>query len=457
MGLNTPCRIIALAAVLGSWAPRALADAPVDPLAVYGKALLRTWVPPEYPKDDLKQNTPGTVQIRLVVDEKGAVATSRVLDATDSQFADAAQQAVRQWVFTPALEAGKPAPCSMDTLVVFSPDTPRPGGHLPPQDQMPDLSPTTDAVLDSSPDINYPDSLFDRKLSGRAHYFCSVAADGTVSKPRITAATHVDFVIPALLAIEALKYTPRKQGDQPIDSEVEGDIRFDINRENATGVLAANSISAPDGSVPASDIAPISIADPVWPYDLHLAGKGGTASVLFTVNKDGAATKISIAAASDPDIGAALAAAVELSYFTAPGLDGKSVSVDLKRQVELTPATQADPGTDPASSVMAQVRAGSVGTATGLDARLTPIYRASPVYPSALKAAGLPTGKAVIEIIIDREGRVRLPRIVSASEKAFGWAAAAALSQWVFEIPRRKGEPVNVRVQVPFSFKAPKD
>jgi TonB family protein len=431
------------------------AQEPVDPTQVYGKAFLRTWVPPRYPDGALKEKTPGTAQIRLIVDETGKVATSRILDATDGQFADAAQQAVRQWVFTPAIEAGKPAKCSLDTLVVFSPDNPSPSGNLPPQDQMPDLSPTTDAVLESSPDINYPDSLFDRKLSGRAHYFCDVSADGTVSKPRITAATHVDFVLPALQAIETLKYTPRKQGDQPLESQVEGDIRFDINRQNATGVLAANSISAPDGSVPLADIVPITIADPVWPYDLRLAGKGGTASVLFTVDVNGAPKSVKVAGASEPEIGAALVAAVELCYFSAPAVDGRSQPTQLMRSVSFTVPDGPDAPADPLAPLVAEAKAGTVPGATGLDARLTPIFRASPVYPAAVRMMGMPAGKAVIEFIIDHEGRVRLPRIVSATHEEFGWAAATAISQWVFEVPRRKGQPTEVRVQVPFQFKAP--
>jgi TonB family protein len=432
------------------------AQEPVDPTQVYGKAYLRTWVPPRYPDDALKERTAGTAQIRLVVDEKGNVATTRVLDATDGQFADAAQQAVKQWVFTPAIDAGKPATCEMDTLVVFSPDNPNPGGKRPPEDQMPDVSPTTDAVLESSPEINYPDSLYDRKLSGRAHYFCDVAADGTVSSPRITAATHVDFVLPALQAIKTLRYTPRKQGDHPLESQVEGDIRFDINRENAAGALAANSISAPDGTVPTADLAPITLADPVWPYDLHVAGKGGTATVLFTVDASGATKSIKIAETSDPETGAALVAAVETSYFSAPAIDGKSVPVPLKRSVDFSVPTGADAPADPLAALLAEAKAGTIGGANGLDGKLVPIFRASPVYPASLRLVGLPAGKAVIEFIIDQEGRVRLPRIVSATDPAFGWSAATAISQWVFEAPTRKGQPTEVKVQVPFQFRAPR-
>ena len=56
----------------------------------------------------------------------------------------------------------------------------------------------------------------------------------------------------------------------------------------------------------------------------------------------------------------------------------------------------------------------------------------------------------------DRDGRVRLPRVKSATKKEFGWAAATAISQWVFERPMRKGAAVDVTVTIPVSFAPPK-
>ena len=72
----------------------------------------------------------------------------------------------------------------------------------------------------------------------------------------------------------------------------------------------------------------------------------------------------------------------------------------------------------------------------------------------ALRAEG-PTGSAEIEFIIDREGRARLPRIVSASREEFGWAAATAIAQWVFDPPKKNGQPVDTRVRIPVSFTPP--
>jgi TonB family protein len=78
-----------------------------------------------------------------------------------------------------------------------------------------------------------------------------------------------------------------------------------------------------------------------------------------------------------------------------------------------------------------------------------------PAYPAKLLSEKL-AGKAEIAFIIDREGHCRLARIVSANHELFGWAAATAVERWVFDPPKRGGQPVDVRVTIPFTFDPPK-
>jgi TonB family protein len=98
------------------------------------------------------------------------------------------------------------------------------------------------------------------------------------------------------------------------------------------------------------------------------------------------------------------------------------------------------------------IKAGeSVPAAKGLDAKLRPIWRAMPIYPAALKEEKI-AGRAEVEFVIDRTGRARVPKILSATRDEMGWAAATAISQWLFEPPTRGGEPVDVRVRIPLDF-----
>jgi len=136
--------------------------------------------------------------------------------------------------------------------------------------------------------------------------------------------------------------------------------------------------------------------------------------------------------------------------------NGRTAALDLMRQYDFPVYDQkSDDGPDPVARLLKVDRAGKIGNGVALDAKLVPRYRVSPMYPTALKKNGRPSGQAVIEFVIDRDGRARLPRIVSASDEQFGWAAATAVSQWVFDMPRRNGQPVDVRVKIPFQFKVP--
>ena len=58
----------------------------------------------------------------------------------------------------------------------------------------------------------------------------------------------------------------------------------------------------------------------------------------------------------------------------------------------------------------------------------------------------------MVDFIVDEEGYVRLPRIVSASAPDFGYSAVQAVSQWRFEEPKVNGKPAAVSVRAPFSF-----
>ena len=92
--------------------------------------------------------------------------------------------------------------------------------------------------------------------------------------------------------------------------------------------------------------------------------------------------------------------------------------------------------------------------AQSLDRPLFPLFTRSPLYPAA-RLDALELGEADIEVTIDRAGRVRLPHIRAATQPEFGWAAATAVSQWLFETPLKEGKPVDVRVVIPIKFKPP--
>ena len=87
-----------------------------------------------------------------------------------------------------------------------------------------------------------------------------------------------------------------------------------------------------------------------------------------------------------------------------------------------------------------------------LDRPVTPLSRRPPRYPlnGGEPAAG--DNVALIEFLIDEQGRARLPRVVSAPNASFGEAGVVSVAGWRFEPPTLGGRPVVTRIRVPIAF-----
>jgi protein TonB len=76
-------------------------------------------VPPIYPEEAKDARVQGVVIIEAVVDASGTVGQTRVLRSIP-MLDQAAVDAVKQWVFTPTLLNGAPAPVIMTVTVNFT-------------------------------------------------------------------------------------------------------------------------------------------------------------------------------------------------------------------------------------------------------------------------------------------------------------------------------------------------
>lgn len=190
---------------------------------------------------------------------------------------------------------------------------------------------------------------------------------------------------------------------------------------------------------------------PVYPFEMLVAGRSGWAEADFLVDHSGRA-QFTNPHGSDREFALAITAMVEASDFSparkgkrplmAPSIERYSFNGEASLDLE-------------ARRILTEIRQGGeriVATAA-LSARPTPIKQSTPVYPRGLKC-DKQTGQAEIEFIINREGRVLFPRIISASHEDFGWAAATAVSQWRFQPPVKDGQAVDVRMTVPVIFDA---
>ncbi len=448
-------RVLTCALVFGAGWVRAQT---MEELSSESMAFMKTWTPAVAPEGVLQKGQNAEVYVRFVVDEKGAVQSVRVVNSPDPRLDEAAIKSVNAWTFSPAKKNGEPVASSLDLVVEISatPKKLEKGRlNLP---RMPQTTKTTPAAPKTTPPGDYPAVLSERKLAGIVNFSCRIDTAGRVKAPRILGFSHADFVLPALAALAKWEFTPAKQGDIAVETELVGEVSFDAIAGNRAEVLAANGITAPDGSAPSAWPQPVVVADAVWPHDLLMQGGGGEAVVEFSVGITGAVTDLKVRSATQPAFGQAALGALERWLFRPALSDGQAVVVPLVKRVEFVAVPQTAPAEaikDPEADLVRAMRAGSIGAPKGLDEKLTPIFRVPPVYPAALKAAGGPKGEAMIEFVIARDGRARLPRIVSASHEEFGWAAATAVAQWVFKAPLRGGEAVDVKVSIPMSFSAP--
>lgn len=436
-------------------APGSRADEPAANQDLFGDAVLRDWVQPQYPAVAAAAKQSGRAVVEFIVEEDGSVSGAVTKDSTDAAFEAAALAAVRQWKFQPAVEKGRNVRSAMVVPVQFHPDQLKQKRVpiSPPDHQRPQGLKLTSAKARVSPDPVYPWELEARKLPGRVDLTFVVDETGRTKTPRVRWASHAAFVESALRAVEKMEFEPAHQGPLAKTTTIESPMGFGEFGLKRTDTLAANRITLVEGPAGVTPPGLFVWVEPVPPLDRCLAGETGTARAEFEVDVQGATRNVAIKEASAPEYAAALQAAIEAWMFQ-PAMNGTTtVSVRLAVSCDFAPP---DGGATGRLAELLRPGGAGIGGAGGLDQRLAPLWRGFPRYPAVL-LADKPAGQAEIEFIIDRAGRARLPRVLGATHEAFGWAAATAISQWVFEPPRRNGEAVDVRVSIPVGFKPPAD
>jgi TonB family protein len=90
-------------------------------------------------------------------------------------------------------------------------------------------------------------------------------------------------------------------------------------------------------------------------------------------------------------------------------------------------------------------------TLAALDRRPNALHTPGPVYPQAWIDAGR-RGTITVAFYLDEQGRVRLPVARDPHDELLAASACAAVKDWRFEPPLRRGKPVLVRVELPIVF-----
>lgn len=425
-------------------------------------AMVVQWEHPQYPPEPGAEWIEQAVRVAFEVSTEGQVMDARVMGGAE-KFQEAALAAVSRWRFQPELVDGKPTLVSKEVRVVFTPKgtpkkLPRDEFWCPYPVQNPEETPPGEPA---NAEARYPASLLARRLWGEVEMLLGIDTQGRVDGVQISRATHVEFLSAALQTVAEWQLRPARRGVVPQRGLKRAVLSFHPVDEEGRLIriewLERNGIflREPAGAktteyfdhTPEAEV----MVDPVYPHALLLAGTTGGARVNFNVTSEGRVTNVRIDEATAPEFGEAVAAAIASWQFRPLRKDGKDVWADLS----MTWRFEA-PAEDSAERRLLNDQGAEreVVNARQLDRPLAPLFLRQAVYPAALKETG-ETGEAQIEAIIDRDGRVRLPRIRSASRPEFGWAAVTVVNQWLFETPRKGGQPVDVRVIIPLEFKVP--
>lgn len=293
----------------------------------------------------------------------------------------------------------------------------------------------------------FPPSLIRSGVDGTVIVAFTVDEEGRVRDPEISSSPDRLLNPYALKAVAAWRFIPGARDGRVTSFRLRAPVDFSAKGE--TIALGSNT-SAPKTT--ADEIAPAlkRQAPPVYPYDMLMQDHSGWADASFVVDYTGRPLFTAPAGSSDRAFALAVVAMVEASAYS-PGRKGKApVMAPLKEHYEFGGEKSLDPE---ARRVLGELRAHypAILNSSDLDERPKVIEETPPAYPRALKDAGL-TGQAEIEFIIDRDGRVLFPRIVSASHEAFGWAAATAVAQWKFQPPQKAGHRVEAKMSLPIVF-----
>lgn len=285
-----------------------------------------------------------------------------------------------------------------------------------------------------------------------------INAAGDVESCEVVGQSEVAFGKAAYEAVLRWKYAPAKKQGAAVKFTFQVPVAFTLMGEDFRNP-ESQIFGFPPGSpakVPAEyrydkPPFPVDTPGPVYPYEMWMEKISGKATVAYAVDESGRVIDVQLMEASSPEFGFALMAAIQSWHFEPAALHGKPVRAYAR--VSSSFDLYQPPGASDARLRDLIKKGQKLGNPRDLDAALTPEFQVSPKYPFALAGEGH-AGEAVIEFIIDRDGCVRLPRIISATKPEFGWSAATAVRQWRFIPPRKAGQPVDVRVRAPFGFSA---
>lgn len=389
----------------------------------------------------------GRAEIEFIVDAEGKVRVPRVLSETHDDLGRLAVIVSRNWKFALVKRDGAPASVKLCRTVRFGSEK---GEFLVPADFWDDVVPPR---RESPWKMEFPEGMLGSIHGADVMAEVTIDEEGRPRSPVILQSTHPLYNQAMIDGILQTSFRPGLRDGRPAAIKTLARVRFAAGNGDRDLLEFDSPKKKAEGNVPAhlrfeQPPKSINVVIPVHPYALLQKGVEGSAELLAMIDDQGRVVATHVVSCTHAEFGQALAAACEWYVFK-PGLrNGRPASglVQLGHQFTL-PVGHAGLGL-----ARMEKRGGKAIVDGGaLDHPLKVISRVAPMHPLSLLKRKEP-GRAVVEALIDEEGRVQVPRVVSADEEAFGFSAMQAIAQWRFEPPMKDGQPAIVRVRLPFQF-----
>jgi TonB family protein len=381
------------------------------------------------------------------VDPAGAVTA---VAGVPAEFARRCEIAVKNWRFAPARSGGQPvaAEVRMPFVISTRPAFDESGGKRVPPRVTAQARPV------------YPFAMRANGMRGEVLVDFVVDREGRVRNAYVARSLNPSFDDAAVEAVQRWRFEPGRVGERPVSTHMQVPVIFELEGgfNKGSGPMEnvgkkADLSKLPEAFRYDTPPQPIGTVRAVYPYELLRAGKTGRADVGYVIGSDGRVIQIIPSAASDPAFGRALTAAIE-QFTYQPAVKNGRPSPSVQRFVQefdRSPDWSLVNDGDTDLLRTEQKRPDRIFNLRDLDAPLKPLSRRPPVFPVSAPAE-MNSGEALIEFLVDEEGRARLPRMVEATHEAFAYAAMQSIASWRFEPPQRGGRDVIVRVRVPLKF-----
>lgn len=406
-------------------------------------------VPPQYPQIARFLDMKGEVLVEFVIDTTGKTTGARVIETSHAVFSEPAIAAVAKWTFEPGVKNGRKVNTAVRQQLRFSLEgKPR---ELSAEFLATDAPPQPRFLFPAL----YPAALLPSGIEGMVVLEFTVGIDGRPSDIRIESSTLPDFEKPALQAVSQWLFIPARKDGQLQAQTVKQQLRFLPPR--AAGALPGIPPAEPRR---VAAVEQLSTDEPriVYPFEQLLANEQRVVELQLTIDAHGKRVNRQWSEEIPEPFRLAVDALIDLAAATAGPPEPAVWGTSRTRRIDFNPTSGDAAIRDAGAAILKRLRlggaAGEFPAESDLDEALVTVKQTKPIFPSQL-ADAVTGGEAEIEFFVDGSGAVRLPRIVSASEPAFGYAACQAVTAWAFSEPRQAGEPVTVRVRRSLTFARP--